>query len=88
MDAMEQRIRDAEEVGRFLANESVKRVFQAYEELLFRRWRAATDPAERESLHAQVCAFDGLAASLKAVVDSGERDIHDLERAKRPGPLA
>lgn len=85
---MEQRIRDAEEVGRFLTNESVKRAFRAYEEILFQRWRAATDPTEREEIHAQVRAFDGMADVLAAVVATGERDSLELDRATRPGPLA
>lgn len=84
MSDVEQIVRDAEEVNRFLENETIKRVFRSYDEVLWRKWKESDTPADREALHARARAFDDLARGLRAVVDSGKRETHELERANRP----
>ncbi len=82
-DLKEQAIRDADVIASFLGNESIKRVFVAWDAVLWRRWKEAPSPAEREELHAEARAFDHLAECLRAVVATGERDKHELELDER-----
>ena len=83
IDQKQQTIDDGVVLEGFLENESVKRVFRAYDYFLFTAWKQAETPAEREQLYAKASAFDGLAAALRAVVDSGKRETHELDPANR-----
>ena len=86
IDWKEQAIRDAETVDSFLKQEAIQRVFAAYGKLLWEKWKDAPDPAAREAIHAQACAFDTLADGLRAVVASGERETFELEQLERANP--
>lgn len=79
----EQLINDAETINNFLGNESIRRVFQAYDEFLYKQWKHAFTPAQREEIYAKASAFDGFADALRAIVDSGKRETHDLEAEER-----
>lgn len=88
-DLKEQRIRDAEDIRRFLTNDAVKRAFEAQFLSLFTEWKQTTDPVRCGQLHAEARALDGFWVTLQATVDSGERDQAELDpRATRPEPLA
>lgn len=78
-DKKQQLIDDADAINNFIENSSVKRVFRAYDQFLFEQWKQAGTPAEREEIYAKASAFDGIAAALRAVVDSGKRETHDLD---------
>jgi hypothetical protein len=79
IDEKQQLIDDADTINNFLENESVRRVFRAYDYHLFTVWKQAATPAEREAINAKASAFDGIAVALRAVVDSGKRETHDLD---------
>jgi len=81
VDEKQQLIDDADTINNFLENESVRRVFRAYDYHLFTAWKQATTPAEREQIYAKASAFDGIAVALRAVVDSGKRETHDMDPA-------
>jgi len=83
VDEKQQLIDDAVTIDSFLENESVRRVFRAYDYHLFQQWKAAATPAEREEVFAKASAFDGFAVALRAVVDSGKRETHDMDPANR-----
>ena len=83
-DQKQQLIDDADTINNFLENESVRRVFRAYDYHLFTLWKQAPTPAEREQIYAKASAFDGFAVALRQVVDSGKRETHDLDPANRP----
>ena len=85
-DLKEQAIRDAETIDSFLRHEAIRRVFDTYRNLLWEKWKDAPDPAAREAIHAQACAFDTLADGLRAVVASGERETFELEQLERANP--
>lgn len=88
IDPKQQLIDDADAINNFLEHEGVKRVFRAYDEVLWTQWKQSNDPAVRERLFAQARAFDDLGAGLRRVVASGKRETHELDPANRMEPLA
>lgn len=67
-----------ERIGAFLNDDMVQAIFTSLHLSYFEAWKQATDPAQREQIHATASAFDSLQESLRAVVASGERANLDL----------
>jgi hypothetical protein len=86
MHAMENEKIRGQQIKGFLENETVQAVFKSLELSYFEAWKRATDPAEREQLHARASAFDDLRDSFKAVVASGERATHELTLTELSNP--
>lgn len=82
-DPKQQLIDDAAKIAEFLENDSIRRVFRAYDQHLFTAWKQAATPAQREEIYAKASAFDGIAAALRIVVDSGIRETHELDPENR-----
>lgn len=72
-----------QQIEAFLENKTVMAVFQSLELSYYTAWKESRDPAERETLHAQVSVLDELKESLRRVASSGERATHDLKAMER-----
>ena len=84
---VEEKIRRGEQIGRFMADETVQKVFSDIELTYWRQWQAAEAPAERELLWAKSRVLGDLKQVLQAVVDEGDLATHELERAQRDTAL-
>lgn len=67
----------------FLANPTIRTVFEGLDQSYYRAWKDSTTPTAREELYARVAAFDDLNAALQGIVSSGERATVERELRER-----
>lgn len=67
-----------EEAHRLLESALFKEAVQEVEQDIVRRWRAETDLAKREELHADSRAVGRITAALKKIADAGRIAAHRL----------
>jgi hypothetical protein len=75
-----------ERIAAFLKDEVVQAVFTGLRLSYYEAWVEASDPAEREKLHATARALDDLSHALSRIVASGDRAHHELRFADQIDP--
>lgn len=74
----------ASTIQRFLKDDVVREVLADLKQDCYRQFLAAKNDDDRRAAHAFAQAVDRLETAFQAVVDAGERERLDEERAERP----
>jgi hypothetical protein len=76
----EQLIRHGQAIERLQNDETVQTLFDTLDEIYFKNWKDAKDPAEREAIHAEASAFGALKKIFEKTVAVGQHEAHLLEQ--------